>query len=291
MKHIASELACGERKAVVGDKTGIPVALQGLPQWVVWMDGPIDTKTGKTKKRVLSAKLNNAKCNDSATWTTYEQAQAMLEVSHKWKAPLKGVAFALNKNGIVMLDVDHCIHDGIIDSWAYSILAAIDSYTELSPSDTGLHIIAYGAIPAGINRSGVEMYDQSKFMSVTGKHLSGTPTTMEYRQEQVNALYAEIAPEKRYVPGSLTCQLSDEDLLAKAKNGNGARFTKLWEGDISGYPSHSEADQALCGMLAYWTGNDEEMMDRLFRQSELYREKWERNDYRERTIKRALVSE
>jgi len=83
----------------------------------------------------------------------------------------------------------------------------------------------------------------------------------------------------------------DQALIEKAKTAkNGAKFTALWEGDISGYDSHSEADLALCCELAYWTRGDRDRIDRLFRQSGLYREdKWEgREDYRERTINAAL---
>ena len=61
---------------------------------------------------------------------------------------------------------------------------------------------------------------------------------------------------------------------------NGERFSRLWYGDTSGYGSHSEADLALCGMLAFWTGGDAARIDTLFRQSGLYREKWDRKDYR-----------
>ncbi|PLS86750.1 MAG: hypothetical protein CYG60_05595 [Actinobacteria bacterium] len=62
----------------------------------------------------------------------------------------------------------------------------------------------------------------------------------------------------------------------------------MWGGDTSGYDGDdSRADLALCSMLAFWTG-DEHQLDRLFRRSGLYREKWERADYRERTIRKAI---
>ena len=81
------------------------------------------------------------------------------------------------------------------------------------------------------------------------------------------------------------------ELIEKAKNAkNGAKFTALWEGLTDGYDSQSEADLALCCLLAFWTGGDRDRIDRLFRQSGLYREdKWGgREDYRERTINAAL---
>ena len=81
------------------------------------------------------------------------------------------------------------------------------------------------------------------------------------------------------LPGSdgTTDSISDKELIEKAaRAANGERFRNLWSGNIAGYPSHSEADQALCNMLAFWTGNDTGRMDRLFRQSGLMRAKWDR---------------
>jgi hypothetical protein len=83
--------------------------------------------------------------------------------------------------------------------------------------------------------------------------------------------------------------LSDDEVRRKAlAASNGERFSHLWAGNTSGYGSHSEADLALCGMLAFWTGGDAARIDALFRQSGLYREKWERKDYRDATITEAL---
>src|ERR687898_489049 len=83
--------------------------------------------------------------------------------------------------------------------------------------------------------------------------------------------------------------LSNDDVIRRALSAsNGERFSRLWSGDVSGYSSHSEADLALCGMLAFWIGGDATRIDSLFRQSGLYRDKWDRNDYRNKTITEAL---
>jgi putative DNA primase/helicase len=73
---------------------------------------------------------------------------------------------------------------------------------------------------------------------------------------------------------------------------DGAKFRALWNGDTSGYPSQSEADLALCRLLAFWCGNDPARIERLFSQSALgQREKWQtRADYRHETIQTALQS-
>ncbi len=75
---------------------------------------------------------------------------------------------------------------------------------------------------------------------------------------------------------------------------NGAKFERLWKGNTGGYDSQSEADMALCNMLAFWTGGDQPWMDDLFRQSGLLRDKWDDvhyadgSTYGEKTIERAV---
>jgi P4 family phage/plasmid primase-like protien len=80
------------------------------------------------------------------------------------------------------------------------------------------------------------------------------------------------------------------DIICKLrKQKNGEKFSKLYDrGDFSDYGSRSEADLALCSMLAFRIGDNPELIDSLFRDSALYREKWERDDYREETIRKAI---
>src|SRR5215208_1089121 len=84
-------------------------------------------------------------------------------------------------------------------------------------------------------------------------------------------------------------ELTDEEVLALAKGAkNAAKLEALWVGDTTGYASHSEADQALISLLAFYTQN-EGQLDSLYRRSGLCREKWlKRPDYRQRTIDTAL---
>jgi hypothetical protein len=89
--------------------------------------------------------------------------------------------------------------------------------------------------------------------------------------------------------GSRSSELTDEQVIGLAKGArNGAKFQALWQGDTGGYASHSEADQALVSLLAFYTRNQKQL-DRLYRSSGLCREKWiNRSDYRRSTIEKAL---
>lgn len=119
-------------------------------------------------------------------------------------------------------------------------------------------------------------------------------TMIKARQNELDALYSELfrppAEQPRQHP-SVVVDLDDADLIEKALNANdGGKFRRLWDGDITEWNNDdSAADQALCNKLAFWTGRDASRMDRLFRQSGLYRQKWERVDYRERTITKAIA--
>ncbi len=116
---------------------------------------------------------------------------------------------------------------------------------------------------------------------------------IEDRSEKLRTLYARAfaadPPNGRANSNGHRTELGDEEVIDLARGArNGAKFEALWAGDTNGYASPSEADQALIGLLAFYT-QDEEQLDRLFGRSGLCRDKWlERPDYRRRTIQRAL---
>ena len=153
-----------------------------------------------------------------------------------------------------------------------------------------------GHLPCrGRKRGTIEIYDQARFFTITGAHLSGTPTTIEHRQKELETFYQNVFGKlERPKPiETKPTLLPDKEVLKMASNANnGARFNQLWEGDYSGYPSQSEADLALCLKLAFWCGNNLEQIDRLFRLSRLYRKKWDEKHgsmtYGQLTIRKAV---
>jgi putative DNA primase/helicase len=124
-----------------------------------------------------------------------------------------------------------------------------------------------------------------------------TPTTVEPRTEELRWLLETRFSRPKEPPRASSgggLGDDDEELLARAHAAtNGAAFDRLWHGDCSGYPSQSEADLALCGMLAAWTRGDAARVDRLFRASGLMRPKWDERrgerTYGARTIEYALA--
>jgi putative DNA primase/helicase len=142
------------------------------------------------------------------------------------------------------------------------------------------------------------MWDHSRFFAMTGRHLPGTPATIEARQTELTTLWLGLFGPKeeksaRTPQSDTTPALEDARILAlttQAKDRE--KFTRLWEGNTDGYASQSEADLALCCKLAFWTPNAAQI-DRLFRQSKLMRDKWDekrgKQTYGERTIAAALT--
>lgn len=197
-------------------------------------------------------------------------------------------------NGLGAIDIDHCINEsGEISEMAVDIMSTMQAYTEYSPSRRGLRILfkasgfsydkaRYYTMNAG---RGLEVYISgctSKYVTVTGDAL--TPSLdLEERGEQLAVVlekYMVRSAKERPAPSvtpSGPVELDDLTLIEKAKRGKGgAQFAALWAGDATGYPSQSEADMALCNALAWWTRGDAGRVDRLFRQSGLMREKWDR---------------
>ena len=100
---------------------------------------------------------------------------------------------------------------------------------------------------------------------------------------------ANISLFRAYINTESNVQADDNKLLEQMFNSSvGNEIKALYYGDNSAYSSQSEADLKLCYFLAYFTGKDKDRIDRLFRQSALYRPKWDREDYRTNTISKAI---
>jgi primase-polymerase (primpol)-like protein len=264
----------------ISNTQNIPVELLETEQWVSWR---YEARNGKKPAKCPVAPDSNpvrpANTMEPSTWGSYERACE--------RDDCDGVGFVFTEEDpFIGIDLDDCVNEhGLIEEWAGEIIRQFNSYTEYSPSRTGIHIIAKGTVPEGGARSGnVEMYDSARYFTVTGYRVPGSPKTTEPRQEAVEAVHAAYISEPENEssqvgvssPRPAPVSLADQELIQKAKNAkNGEKFTRLWDGDTSGYDSHSEADMALCCQLAFWTAKDPTRMDRLFRNSGLMRDKWD----------------
>ncbi len=266
----------------------LPDELKALRQWVVWR---YEARPGKDNpaKRPYSPRTGRpARTDVSITWGAWPQALACYQHG-SWQ----GLGFVFTAaDPYAGIDLDECRdpETGEIGPWAWEIVEAMQSYTEISVSGRGLHFLVKAELPDHIGRKhgAVEIYDTERYFAVTGERLAGTPATLLERQTEVRALYATLVPvEEEVHPRAARpvapLSLPDAEVLRRALAApNGAKFQALWNGDLSAYtdpqigqPNASSADFALCLLLAYWTNGDPNQMDRLFRQSALYRPKWD----------------
>lgn len=274
----------------------IPKEFIEVDQWVCWAG--IKKDNGKISKIPKDPKTGkSAKTNDSSTWGSFDEA-----LNHYKQNNRQGIGFVFSQNDpFVGIDLDDCLNPVTenIEPWAEDIINRFNSYTEITPSGKGFHILLKGKLPGSGRKVGkLEIYDQGRFFTVTGNHLETTPFHIMLRQEELTEFYEEKfddpSPPDDFLPPA-SSGLDLQSIITKALSAkNGEKFRQLWEGNYHGYPSQSEADLALCKMLSYWTENNPHSIDLLFRQSGLYRPKWDQRThgngmtYGEATIQKAL---
>lgn len=278
------------------------LTLKQMKIWLCWNYNEVNGK--KTKKPVAAGGgATGTNSEYQKTWGTYDEA-----ISAKQRMNADSIGFVI-PIGYFFLDIDH---RELTNPFVQMMLKRFNSYAEISPSGNGLNI--YGI--ADMKRlpiiqdndgrhkldrqfymknpnNGAELYIgglTNRFATFTNNTVQNTPladcteavlTTLDkdMRRSQPKNYSAKRDGDRE--PFDIICNLR--------KQKNGAKFAGLFDkGDFSAYGSQSEADLALCTMLAFRTGNNPEMIDTLFRQSALYRSKWDRADYREMTIKKAI---
>lgn len=225
--------------------------LKSRKQWINWHYGELRPNGKKAKVPLMPGTQRNASASDSATWGTYEDAEPDFR---------QGYVFT-EEDGIAGIDLDNCIEDKKVLPWAKQIVETFNSYTEVSPSGKGLHILVRTSdLFEGVNRGNIEIYTHGRYFTVTGQHIAG-PTVIEDRTELFNKFHAKVLSSSPQVVEKLPDNLVEDkwNSLAQGK----------WEG--FGYPSQSEADLAYANHLRAETNKDRPRAEELFRESGLYR--------------------
>jgi hypothetical protein len=170
----------------------IPDLLKSHARWLLWSFDGAGKKAPRDAKRVNPRSIDATKPINWSDWDTAYKAQ---------KSGV-GLGFALGavQDGpnFAGIDLDHCRDPitGRIDGWAKLIIQDFNSYTEISPSGTGVKIFLIGTLPSDNPRQGkihkIEIYDRGRYFTVTGQHLEGTPKTIEPREERLRALHSWV---------------------------------------------------------------------------------------------------
>lgn len=284
------------------DFSNIPSELKSLAQWVLWK---YELRNGKKTKVPMQYDGTPAMANYRRTWSTYPTAEKYYREYHK---EFDGIGFVFSKEDeYVGIDIDKCVVDGELSEVAEEIVELLDSYTEYSVSGTGLHIIVKASLPqsfSGTGRKnselGLEVYSYGRYFTFTGN--TENDNTVQERSDELGILLEKYFKDdtservnlKNYTANEM--YLNDDALWQKMFDSkNGSEIKSLFNGNLINN-DHSASDLALCNHLAFWTGKSAPLMDRMFRQSNLIRDKWDivhhssGETYGERTISIAISS-
>ena len=293
-----------------------PGTLRDLRSWALWR---LEQRAGQAKpgkipytaqrgqpQRVKLLKLPDGSADwIGGPWANYDAASAVLQ---ERPGIYGGLDLALLPgSGIVALDLDHCVDpDGTVSGVAAEILERIQgkTFVELSQSGSGLHAFFRGSLPGGSfnnQAAGVEMYAEKHYVAMTFRALPGCAVEPAAdQQELINELAARYRPQPAAGPADDDadaaagqpghCDLPADEVIQRIRRSRqGPKFERLMAGNVDGYSSGSEADLALAGILAFWCERDPDLIEEIFSRSVLAaRGKWDREDYRELTIRNAI---
>ncbi len=236
----------------------IPDDLKHVAQFINWHEGK-DEKGNPTKLPINALTKQTIDAHNISHHLCFDEAYKFA-VDHG-----VGVGFVFTKaDAFIGIDIDDCVESGVIQPWAWRLIVYLDTYCEISPSGTGVKLFAQGEFPfPGKKYDPVELYNDHRFFTITGNHVVGTPKEVKRLSQEQLRLVVFIA-----------------QLLKKPKG----RLLFGGEWSTDDYPSQNEADLALCSIVGNLCDENTEVIDALMRISGLYRDKWEREDYRTNTI-------
>ena len=160
----------------------IPDALKDRNQWVLWR---MVNRGGKEVKLPWSVYNKAASTTDDSTWSSFECAVMRYDESYH-----AGVGFVFKAGGgLAGVDLDACRNPQVeqIADWALTYIEKANTYTEVSPSGTGVKMwlkttkdfkgqnikLDYPPIIPGGKKPGIEYYTHGRYFAVTGKVLKG----------------------------------------------------------------------------------------------------------------------
>ncbi len=236
------------------DTNDIPAALRQQEQWVLWK---YENRDAKPSKVPFQMDGQTAKSNDPTTWTDFQTAAEHLE-----HGGYEGLGFTFSADdGFCGIDLDGCrdTNTSEIQPWAQELIDRFASYTEVSPSGTGVKIFCKGTNTRGRGGNqkidapecsdkgpGIEIYDQGRYFAITGEHLPDTPATVNEAQSAIDELLAEHFTDKPREPQRVNGHASQPNNVERARS-----YLAKMEPAISGEGGHNRTFEAACRVFEF----------------------------------------
>ena len=168
----SDQVTCSSRCRVAAHRALPAQELRDRPRWVRRM----------ASKMPVQCDGAAASSTNPDTWCDYRTA-AGSDVG-------AGLGFVLNGDGIVCVDLDHCLDGrGRALPLTIELLEGLpDTYIEVSPSGDGLHVWGFGSVRRGRVTPGVEVYGTGRYITVTGRRWRGSVSTFANLDEWIGSL-------------------------------------------------------------------------------------------------------
>lgn len=227
---------------MIRNADAIPQELKDGLKFVSWTYGPprANGKRPKVPRTPGTGRL--ASTTDPAAWGTLADALADVEAG---RADGSGRVFT-SEDPFLGIDLDDCRDPvtGAIDAWAQTIMREFNTYSEVSPSGTGVHLIGRGRLPGdGQNKKPIEIYDRKRFFTLTGNVVPGYEAIRDI-QDEVTALHAKVSGQAAVLapaPDTVATDATVDNVWEAVERSASAQVQQLLVGDWTGFASASNA--------------------------------------------------
>ena len=238
----------------------IPAGLTDLDRWVNWDF----RRRGGNPKWTKVPQLPNglpASIADPETWHDFDTVVAAATENSR------GIGFVFTGDGIVGGDIDDCRDPatGQMQPWAVRLIELLNTYTEISPSSTGVKMFVRGRLPENFRKKharpdgsgAVEIYGDGRYFTVTGQWLEGTPAEVHERTLELSRVYQIVSQWKQSKAEALPHRASPPSVLLTVDRATALAALDVLNPDM-GYDDWLRTGMALHSsdtseaMLAEW---------------------------------------
>jgi len=277
----------------------IPAMLKEHPNWVAWGIRGAPLKSPFDPASLLSGRPLPARAGVRETWGSFQEAAGCVKLGLA-----RGIGYEFDGR-VCGVDLDHVFAEsGRLAPEAQKIVGKLNSYSEISPSGTGLHIfvLAPGANITRHRKKGhfLEIYSEGRYFTVTGLFYGGVKP-IESRTEELQAIHdkfllPDAAQKAVSIPPPVKIESAKEEWFLRAGLERDKVFAALWAGQRR-HGNESADDIALMNKLAYWCNADPDAMVRAFLSSPYcsqkdqgHKRKCQRSDYLRNTALNACAT-